>query len=144
MAAVRDILARKGNEVVTLPGTATVLEAAQLMSERGIGAVLITQGDTPAGIFTERDVLRRVVAEQRDPATTTLQAVMSSPITACSPETSLEECVAVMTARRMRHLPVMGAEGLCGVLSSRDVLAFHAAEQQATIAQLHSYVFDLR
>ena len=145
MAAVKDVLARKGKNVVTVSGESTVLEASVEMTERGFGAVLIVdEAGALAGIFTERDVLRRVVAERRDPATTRLREVMTTAVITCSPGTTLEECGAVMTARRIRHLPVLAGEGLVGVLSSGDVLAYRADEQQATIEQLHSYVFDLR
>jgi len=144
MPTVRDLLAGRGRDVVTLPTDATVLDAARMMNERGIGCVLVTEGGAPVGIFTERDVLRRVVAEQRDPATAVLRDVMTSDVITCSPETSLDQCAAVMTARRIRHLPVVDGEGLCGVVSSRDVLAFRAAEQESTIRYLNSYVFDLR
>jgi CBS domain-containing protein len=144
MANVRDILGRKGGDIVTLTGAATVLDASILMTERGIGAVLVVEEGALAGIFTERDVLRRVVAERRDPATTALREVMTGSVITCTPQTSFEECRAIMTARRIRHLPAIGPEGLCGIVSIGDVLAFQTAEQEATIQQLNSYVFDLR
>ena len=144
MAIVRDILSKKGRDVVTLTGAATVLDASQLMTERGIGAVLVVDGGALAGIFTERDVLRRVVAERRDPASTPLREVMTGSVMTCTPQTTFEECRAVMTDRRIRHLPVIGADGLCGIVSIGDVLAFQTDEQQATIQQLNSYVFDVR
>lgn len=141
---VRDVLAVKGRDVVTLPGSATVVEAARLMTERGIGCVLVAESGTPLGVFTERDVLRRVVAERGDPATVVLRDVMTSPVITCMPETPLDECAAVMTARRIRHLPVMDGARLAGVVSSGDVMAFRVAEQQSTITHLSSYVFDTR
>ncbi|MFL5575520.1 MAG: CBS domain-containing protein [Gemmatimonadaceae bacterium] len=141
---VRDVLATKGRDVVTLPGDATVVEAARLMTERGIGCVLIADAGVPVGVFTERDVLRRVVAERGDPATVVLRDVMTSPVITCTPETALDECAAVMTARRIRHLPVMHDGALAGVVSSGDVMAFRVAEQQTTITHLSSYVFDTR
>jgi CBS domain-containing protein len=145
MAAVKDVLARKGRTVVTCGDDATVLQACLEMTERGIGAVLVVDAaGALQGIFTERDVLRRVVAEKRDPAATPLREVMTTSVITCSPGTALEECGAVMTARRIRHLPVVGDAGLVGILSSGDLLAYRTDEQQATIEQLHSYVFDLR
>ena len=124
--------------------TATVLEAARLMNDRGIGCVLIAEGGMLEGIFTERDILRRVVAEGRDPATVQLHEVMTTSLMTCAPQASLDECAAVMIERGFRHLPVMGDTGLCGVVSSRDVLASCVADQQTTIQHLSSYVFDLR
>ena len=144
MSAVRDILNRKGSTIVAMPITATVVDAARLMSEQGIGGVLVLQEGKLAGIFTERDVLRRVVAERRHPDRTTLGDVMTTAVITCSPDTTLEECRAVMTTRRVRHLPVVGPEGLCGVISSGDVLAYQLDDQQATIQDLNKYVFDVR
>jgi len=144
MATVRDILARKGNAIVALAPTASVLDAARLMNERGIGAVLVLDGERLVGIFTERDVLRRVVADGRDPAATLLGAVMTDSVLTCTPATPVEECRAVMTSRHIRHLPVIGPEGLCGIVSSGDVLAFQVAEQQSEIQDLNRYVFDVR
>ena len=144
MAAVRDILAKKGSLIVTLPPSATVLDAARLMNERSIGAVLVMDGDRLAGIFTERDILRRVVAEGRDPAATRLADVATTEILTCKPETPLSECRELMTTRRIRHLPVVAPDGLGGVISSGDVLAFQVAEQQSEIQDLNRYVYDLR
>ena len=144
MDTVRDILARKGRDIVAVPPGATVLEAAQLMNTRGTGSVLVLEGKKPVGIFTERDVLRRVVAEQRNPVTTPVRDVMTTSLISCQPDTPLEQCAAVMTERRIRHLPVVGPEGLSGVVTSGDVLAFQFAKQEATLKQLSSYFYDVR
>ena len=103
MATVKEILAKKGGDVVTLVAAESVLNAARIMNERGIGGVVVTEDGSMVGIFTERDVLRRVVAEQRDPATTTLRDVMTTPVVQCQPETKLEQCTALMTEKRIRH-----------------------------------------
>lgn len=144
MPSVSDILARKGHAVITLGPDDTVLDAARVMNERAIGGVVVREGERLAGIFTERDVLRRVVAEQRDPATTRLREVMTREMIIFTPDTSLEECAAVMTARRVRHVPIVGERGLAGLVTIGDVLAFQVTEQQTTIQQLHNYVFDMR
>lgn len=144
MASVRDLLTRKHGDVVTVVGTTTVLDASTLMVERGIGGVVVLDGDRLAGIFTERDVLRRVVAMRRDPAQTLVQDVMTTPVLTVTRETTLEECRATMTERRIRHLPVIDASGLAGLVSSGDVLAYEAAERQETIHQLESYVYSVR
>lgn len=144
MATVREILARKGSEVLTVAPDSTVLEAAQLMNARGIGAVPVIEFGALVGIFTERDLMRRVVAETVPPDTTRIRQVMTpDPLTA-RPETTVEECGALMTARRIRHLPVLGPGGLIGIITIGDLLAFQVAEQAATIAQLNSYVYDVR
>lgn len=144
MAAVRDILAKKGSLIVALPPSASVLEAARVMSERSVGAVLVIDEGRLVGIFTERDILRRVVAEGRDPAKEPLADVVTKDVLTCTPATPLDECRALMTTRRLRHLPVVGPDGLCGVISSGDVLAFQVAEQQSEIQDLNRYVYDMR
>ena len=149
MPKVRDLLVRKSahgapTAVVSTAPDATVLEAAQLMTARGIGGLLVLEGDELAGIFTERDILRRVVNEGRDPATTPVRAVMTSPVLVVSPDTYVTECRALFTDRRIRHLPIVGPDGVCGVITSGDVLAFEADQQRTTIEHLESYVYHNR
>ncbi|HEU5262591.1 MAG TPA: CBS domain-containing protein [Gemmatimonadales bacterium] len=144
MDMVRDLLARKGTDIVAVAPGATVLEAARLMNARGTGSVLVLEGKKLVGIFTERDVLRRVVTEQRDPSTTAVRDVMTTSLITCKPETPVEECAGVMTQRRIRHLPVVGPDGLCGLVTSGDVLAFQFAEQEATLKHLSNYFYDVR
>lgn len=144
MATVRDILNRKGAAVIAIPPASTVLEAAQLMNDRGIGAVLVTDGGTLAGIFTERDVMRRVVATRRDPATTPVSQVMTASLVTTTSTATVDECASLMTARRIRHLPVLDGETLAGVVTIGDLMAFQVDEQASTIAQLNSYVYDNR
>jgi CBS domain-containing protein len=144
MATVREILGKKGSDVISVPPTETVVKAAQLMNERGIGGLVVTDGKRLAGIFTERDILRRVVAQRRDPAATKVGDVMTSPVTACALETTVEECAAMMTAKRIRHLPVVGEKGLVGLITIGDVLAYQVSEQQSTIDYMHHFMFDLR
>ncbi len=145
MACVRDLLARKGGALVTVTGSTTVLDASTLMVERGIGGVVVLDDEGRlAGIFTARDVLRRVVAVRLDPAQTLVRDVMTAPVLTVAPETVLEECQTTMTERRIRHLPVVGPSGLAGLVSSGDVLAYEVAERQATIQQLESYVYSVR
>jgi len=85
-----------------------------------------------------------VVAQRRDPAATKVGDVMTSPVTACALETTVEECAAMMTAKRIRHLPVVGEKGLLGLITIGDVLAYQVSEQQATIDYMHHFMFDLR
>jgi CBS domain-containing protein len=144
MATVHDILDRKGREVVTVETGATVLQAARRMNERGIGGVVVTEGGRIAGIFTERDVLRRVVAEGRDPARTTVGEVMTAPVLRCRPDARLDECRALMTERRIRHLPVVDQDEIRGIVTTGDLLAHQVREQEDQIQFLNSYVFDLR
>ena len=144
MATVQDILAKKGSNIISVTPQETVLRAAQLMNERGIGGLVVTDGGRLAGIFTERDILRRVVAQRLDPAVTRVADVMTTPVTACAPDTPVDECAALMTAKRIRHLPVVTDRGLAGVITIGDVMAFQVSEQQATIDYMHHFMFDLR
>jgi len=144
MPTVRDILARKGSDVITMAPGDTVLDAARAMNREGIGGVPVSDAGTLIGIFTERDMLRRVVAEQRDPARITLRDVMTTTLVTCTPDTEIEACAAIMTERRLRHLLVVDERGLCGMVTIGDLLAFRLHDQQATIDELHRYVFDGR
>ena len=145
MATVKDILTAKGTDVVSAPGTETVLNAARLMNDRSIGGVSVTDAaGEVVGVFTERDVMRRVVAEHKDPETTQLREVMTTPVIRCRPEATLDECRSLMTDKRIRHIPVVDDTGLCGIITSGDILAYQVRDQQNTIDYLNSYVFDLR
>lgn len=144
MPTVRTLLDQKGHAIVSVGPQATVLEAAHIMADNGLGAVLVVDGAETLGIFTERDVLRRIVALGVDPASTAVATVMTTTLVTCLPDTTLDECGAIMTSRRIRHLPVVDAQGLHGLISSGDVLAHRAAEQEATIKYLNDYMFYTR
>ncbi|HZF66501.1 MAG TPA: CBS domain-containing protein [Gemmatirosa sp.] len=146
MPTVRELIARKPTDgsVVAVASTDTVLAAAHLMNERGIGGVVVLEAGRLTGIFTERDVMRRVVAERRDPETTTVGEVMTSPVLTVTPETTMDEVRQLITERRIRHLPVVGDAGLAGVVTIGDVLAWEVAEQRFTIQHLENYVYYQR
>lgn len=142
MAMVRDILAKKGTHVWSLNEDVTVLQAARFMTEHHIGAVIIRDGEHIAGMFSERDILQRVVAEGRDPAATTVGNVMTVEVACCTAETSLEEARGAMKNRRIRHLPVVdGDERLLGLISIGDLNAFQVADQEQTIFLLNEYLY---
>lgn len=140
MATVQAILSRKGSEVVTIGAAEFALAAAEKMNARSIGGLVVVEGDRVVGIVTERDILRRVVAEQRAPGSTRVGDIMSAPVASCRPETTFAECRAFMTAKRIRHLPVVGERGLCGIVTIGDLLAQEVDEHQATIEYLNSYI----
>ena len=123
MPTVKDILAKKSPGTFRMNADETALNAALMMDNLGVGALLVTDVDR-IGIFTERDLLRRVVAKQRDPATTILRDVMTWPVATCRPETSLEKCLAIVEERNIRHLPVVDDEGVCGLITNRDIVAY--------------------
>ncbi|NOT35347.1 MAG: CBS domain-containing protein [Candidatus Eisenbacteria bacterium] len=141
MATVQAILDRKGSEVVSLGPEHTVLAAAHLMNQRAIGGVVVVENDRVIGMFTERDVLRRVVSERRDPATTLLRDVMTAPVETCEVASSIDACKAAMTERRVRHLPVLHDQRLIGIVTIGDLIAFEVGEKDSTIVQLNQYIF---
>lgn len=145
MVTVKDILAQKGAGVVVANPDTTVLDASELMNERGTGSVLVLEDGKLIGIFTERDLMRRVVAVRRDPATTPLREVMTTALVTCTPDASLADCGALMSERRIRHLPVLDGNGsVTGVITTGDLLAQELREKDATIQHLESFVFYVR
>lgn len=142
MPTVLDILATKGDRVHTIGAAATVLQATQVMNEQKIGALVVMDGIKVAGIFTERDVLRRVIADERSPREVRVRDVMTREVVCCAPDTDLEEASAIMRDRRIRHLPVCDDEGrLHGLVSIGDLNAYHASHQEAHINFLSEYVY---
>lgn len=140
MLTVQSILERKGQTVQTVAAADTVLRAAELMNQHRIGALVVSSGDKVVGIFTERDILNRVVAARRDPATTKVEQVMTTPMICGRRNTTLAECRSIMTGKRIRHLPIVEEGRLYGLISSGDLLATEVQDQQVTIEYLHEYV----
>jgi CBS domain-containing protein len=141
MSHVRDLLQAKGHHVWTTSPRASVLEAASLMNQHKIGALVVLDKDRLAGIFTERDILQRVVAEQRPPADTPVGKVMTTEVACCSPSTSIEEARGAMKNRRIRHLPVLDQDGnLNGLISIGDLNAHAQAESELTIFLMDEYI----
>uniref|UniRef100_A0A7C2P2X4 CBS domain-containing protein n=1 Tax=Schlesneria paludicola TaxID=360056 RepID=A0A7C2P2X4_9PLAN len=144
MATVYELLSSRGraNGLFTVPETMTVLEATREMNRYSIGAVVVTSGGNVVGIFTERDVLRRIVAQERNPAAVTVGEVMTRNVTCATPETTLDEARTLMMELRIRHLPVMDADGRSlGMVSIGDLNAQLCHEQEATIGSLYDYLY---
>ena len=144
MATVQVVLDRKGGQVVTVDVAESVLDAATIMNERAIGGLVVMQDGRVAGMFTERDILRRVVAAKRDPSRTAVGEVMTTPVAFCRRDTPLNDCRAVMTERRIRHLPVVDERGVCGIVTIGDLMAHEVTDHEATIQYLHEYIFGAR
>src|SRR5947208_15813997 len=106
MPTVQDILARKGSDVISVKPGETVLNAGELMSERGIGGLVVTEGGRLVGIFTERDILRRVVAQRLDLAANKVAEVMTTPVSSCGTDTPVDDFPAIITVKPIRDLPV--------------------------------------
>lgn len=144
MPKAQSILDRKGSDVATVERKATVLDAAKTMNQRRIGAVVVTEGERVVGIFTERDILNRIVAAGKDPKTTPVGEVMTSPMACCRRDTSLADCKNVMSQKRIRHLPVVEDGKLYGMISMGDILASEVSDKQAAIEYLHEYLHGHR
>ena len=142
MATVSDLLQAKAERpVLTIEQGETVLSATQRMNEHSVGALLVTDGGRLCGIFTERDVLRRVVAAQRNPAETHVADVMTTNMACCSPETSVDDARSIFKTHRIRHLPVVrGDGGLVGMISIGDLNAHLANDREVTLHFLNEYL----
>lgn len=141
MPTVQDLLARKGSHVLTVGKDATVLDAALLMNEHRVGSLVVIESGRVVGIFTERDILQRVVSEQREPARTLVREVMTTEVACCGLATTIEEARSAMKNRRIRHLPVVDEEAcLLGLISIGDLNAYHAADNEHTIHLLQEYL----
>ena len=141
MGHVSDILDAKGTDVLGIEGSATVHEAVARMVEANIGALLVYESGALAGIVTERDYLRRVAVEGRDERTTPVREIMSRELVYVGPESTSDECMAVMTERRIRHLPVLGdGREVLGIVSIGDVVKFQSREQSVQILFLTEYI----
>ncbi|HEX6699136.1 MAG TPA: CBS domain-containing protein [Gaiellaceae bacterium] len=141
MSTVADILGAKGRRVLQIDADASVLDAIKQMVDGNVGALLVTESGNLIGIVTERDYLRRVTLEGRTEKDTLVREIMSAPLVYVTPETTIEECMAVMTERRIRHLPVLddGRETV-GVVSIGDVVKFQSKQQDVQIRLLTDYI----
>jgi CBS domain-containing protein len=140
MITVRQLLDRKGRQIFSIaPGTA-VLEAIRLMADRHVGALLVMEGENLSGIVSERDYARKVILMGRSSADTPVRDIMTAAVITVQPETPVEKCMQVMTERRVRHLPVIEAGRVVGMVSIGDLVKAVIAEQQQHIEQLESYI----
>lgn len=143
MGCVADILREKSDPVLhTIPPRESVLTATQQMNGAGIGALLVMdEEETLVGIFTERDVLRRVIAAELSPSTVPVGDVMTSEVVCCGPETSVDEARTIFRQYRVRHLPVIDRNGnVAGLISIGDLNAHLSTRQEVTIHYLHEYM----
>ncbi len=144
MINVRDLIRRKGSRVYSVAPEATVLQALQLMADQNIGAVLAMRGETVAGILSERDCVRKVELAGKTAQDTRVEEIMTSNVLYVEASQSLEECMAVMIDKNIRHLPVYENNKLVGVISIRDVLKEVVDYQQFMITQLEHYISGAR
>ncbi len=141
MATMKDILTGKGSHVLSIGPEATALDGAMLMNEHKIGSLIVMDGGQVVGMFTERDILQRVVAQCRDPRGTLVREVMTSEVVCCRLHTTLEEARGVMKNRRIRHMPVVDEDRrLLGLVSIGDLNAYEAHDHEVTIHLLDEYI----
>ena len=142
MSTLNEILREKeGQPLHEIQQEASVLEAVQMMNDRSIGALIVRRERQMVGIFTERDALRRVVVKQLDPAAVRVADAMTMRVICCTPATSIDEARELMKTRRLRHLPIVDAEGeVVGIVSIGDLNAYLTTHHETTIHYLHEYL----
>jgi CBS domain-containing protein len=140
MNQLSEILDEKGHEVLRIEADASVFEAVKRMVEANVGSLLVTEGGEITGIVTERDYLRRVALEGRTDTETAVREIVSSPLIVVTPETTVDECMALMTDRRIRHVPVVDGGEVVGIVSIGDVVKFKSKRQSFEIQFLHDYI----
>jgi CBS domain-containing protein len=140
MARVADILRGKGTDVLKIEASATVFAALEKIVERNVGSILVTEGGEVVGIMTERDYLRKIAVLGRTSHNTKVSEIMTSPLVYVTPETTIEETMAIMTDRRIRHLPVVENDDVVGILSIGDVVKYQSREQSFQIQYLTDYI----
>ena len=140
MHQLAKILEEKGDEVLAIEADASVFEAIKRMVEANVGALLVTDEGEIAGIVTERDYLRRVTLKGRTDKETAIREIMSSPLIVATPQMTIDECMALMTDRRIRHVPVVEDGQVVGIVSIGDVVKFKSNQQSYEIQYLHEYI----
>ena len=140
MNVLSEILDEKGGDVLRIDADASVFEAVRQMVEANVGSLLVLEDGEVAGIVTERDYLRRCALEGRTDEETAVREIMSSPLVVATPNTTVDECMAMMTDRRIRHLPVVDDGEIVGLVSIGDVVKFKSQQQSFEIQYLTDYI----
>jgi CBS domain-containing protein len=140
MKTIRQLLQAKGNEIFSIGPDARVFEALELMAQKDVGALLVMDGGKLAGIISERDYARKVILHGKSSHDVPVREIMTSKMVTVQPGQTVEECMALMTNKRVRHLPVIDGERLIGLLSIGDLVKEVITEQEQTIKQLESYI----
>ena len=140
MSHVSEILQGKSSTLYQIDAESSVLDAVRAMVDANVGALLVTEGGEITGIVTERDYLRRVTLEGREESETAVREIMTSPLVVVTPETDVDECMALMTDRRIRHLPVTVDGRVTAIVSIGDLVKFISKQQSFQIRYLHEYI----
>jgi CBS domain-containing protein len=137
---VHSVLDFKGRDLYSVHPNASVYDAIELMSEKGVGALLVMKGESLAGIISERDYARKIILKGRSSRDTRVEEVMSTEMVYAHPNDTVDECMRLMTANRIRHLPVVDGTRVVGILSIGDLVKWIISAQAETIGHLHNYI----
>lgn len=140
MESLKQLLSAKGNQLYSIRPDAKVIEALQLMAQKDIGALIVMDGDTLIGILSERDYARKVILHGRSSQDVCVRDIMTPDVITVAPSATVEECMSLVTRKRIRHLPVCERGAVIGVVSIGDLVKEVIAEQEQTIKQLESYI----
>ena len=140
MKSVKDILDSKGHDVCSVHADSSVFNAVKMMAEKSVGSLLVMDGDRLIGIVTERDYARKIILEGKSSRESTVAEVMTRKVLCVAPERTIDECMALMTDKRARHLPVVDHKRVIGVVSIGDLVKAMISEQQILIDQLQHYI----
>jgi len=140
MNSVHQLLEKKPKEIWSISPDASVFEAIKLMADKGIGALLVVKDDDLVGIVSERDYARKIILKGRSSKETPVSAIMTTKLYYVNPDSTLNECMALFTERRIRHLPVLKNDKVVGIVTSGDVIKTIISEQEFIIDQLERYI----
>jgi CBS domain-containing protein len=140
MKLVKQLLDTKGRDILSISPDASVLDAIKVMAEKGIGALVVLQGTALVGVVTERDYARKVILKGRSSETTLVSEIMTEKVITTTGDNSVDECMKMMTDRRIRHLPVVDGESVIGIISIGDLVKAVIADQKAEIEHLEHYI----
>lgn len=140
MKLVKHLLDSKGRHVISVPPTATVLDAVRLMADKAVGSLVVMEDDTLCGIITERDYARKVIIKGRASDSTQVAEIMSSNVLTATSEQTVNECMEQMSVNAIRHLPVVEGDKVIGMISMRDLVQAIISDQQEEIEQLEHYI----
>ncbi|HWW00840.1 MAG TPA: CBS domain-containing protein [Candidatus Acidoferrum sp.] len=138
--SISEILSHKGTQVWSISPEATVFDAIQMMSDKNIGALLVTEGEKLVGILTERDYTRKIALKGKSSKQTAVREILSGQVFHVNPHNTVEECMRLMTDHRVRHLPVLDGAKIAGVISIGDLVNWIISAQSHTIDQLQTYI----
>lgn len=140
MKTVRQLLEGKRHKLISISPEATVYEALQMMSEQDVGALVVMESERLVGIFSERDYARKIILHGKSSRETLVREIMTGKVVVVRPGQTVEDCMALMTDKRIRHLPVLEENRIIGVVSIGDVVKEMLSEQKFIIEQLESYI----